>query len=226
MALHRDRDEELENLLNRGGLWAVTYGDLMSFLMIFFLILFVLTLRGKVGMAKGLSDLQAQFGGQDSSPAIERLKDRGREETAAEQMKNNLFARGLQEFVTVDVTERRINVTLRDPILFDSGDAVLKAGARPLLHEFAASAKELPNAIVVEGHTDDRPIRGGRYPTNWELSMARAASVVRYLSAEEGIAASRLSGSGFAEFKPAQPNATPEGRSANRRIEISLLRRE
>lgn len=226
MALHRDREEDLESLLNRGSLWAITYGDLMSYLMIFFLILFTFSMKGEKQAGKELANLQAQFGGKKSSEALDRMESRSKEVSAAEAMKNKLYGRGLQQFVTVDVTETRIQVTLQAPILFDSGSADFKEEGGFLVREFAQSVRDLPNIIVVEGHTDDRPLSGGRYKDNWELSTARAASVVRWLVEKEGVEPRRLSAAGFADNRPVASNDTPEGRAANRRIEISLLRRE
>lgn len=226
MGLHREREEDLDNELNRGALWAVTYGDLMSFLMIFFLLLFALSLRGGKNVAEGLGELQVQFGGKASGDAVRRIDARSKEAAAAVAMKDRLYAKGLQKFVTIDVTESRVQITLSEPILFESGDDRLKPAAEFLLREFAESVRDLPNTIVVEGHTDDRPLRGGKFRDNWDLSSARAASVVRHLVKEEGLEAGRFSAAAFAEFHPVSGNETPEGRAANRRIEIGLLRRE
>jgi len=226
MGLHREREEDLENLLNRGALWAVTYGDLMSYLMIFFLILFSFSIGGEKKFAEGISSVQKQFGGKDDQNALSRQKSRERELSVADDMKSKLHSKGLQKFASVEVTERKIRVTLTEPVLFALGRANLKEGAVPMLHEFAESVRALPNLIVVEGHTDNVRVAGGPYPSNWELSMARAASVIRYLIDDEGMDPSRISGVGFAEFQPVAPNDTPEGRAKNRRIELSLLRRD
>lgn len=225
MALHREREEDVEAALNKGSLWAITYGDLMSYLMIFFLILFVVTLKGG-DISKSLSQLQSQFGGEKTSEAIERMESRSREQTMADQMKNRLHDRGLEKFATVEVTQHRIQITLREPILFNSGGADMKKEAWPLLHEFAQSVQNLPNTLVIEGHTDDVPVRGGKYADNWELSTARANSVIRHLVVKEGLDPHRISGTGYAEFRPAAENSTPEGRAANRRIEMYLMRKE
>lgn len=226
MDLHREREEDLENLLNRGALWAVTYGDLMSYLMIFFLILFAFSIEGKNRFAEGISAVQKQFGGKDDQAALDRQKSRERELSVADDMKSKLHSKGLQKFASVEVTERKIRVTLSEPILFSLGQSGLKEEARPMLHEFAESVRSLPNLIVVEGHTDNVRVAGGLYPSNWELSMARAASVIRYLIKDEGIDPTRISGVGYAEYRPVAPNATPEDRAKNRRIELSLMRRE
>jgi len=225
MALHREREEDVEAQLNKGALWAITYGDLMSYLMIFFLILFQLSLLGG-NIAEGLAELQSQFGGKKESKALERMESRNQEASMAKDMKTRLHDRGLEKFATVELTQHRIEITLSEPILFTSGDAVLKEEASPLLQEFAKSVSNLPNLIVIEGHTDNVPIRAGKYPSNWDLSMARATSVVRYLITSGGIDPRRISGAGFAEFRPKMPNDTSEGRAANRRIEMYLMRRE
>jgi chemotaxis protein MotB len=112
---------------------------------------------------------------------------------------------------------------LDSAVLFDSGHSELKKEALPALEKIAANLKESQNDIVVEGHTDVVPIHHGKYESNYELSMARAYSVVRFFI-EHGIAPQRLSGAGYGEYKPVADNNTPEGRAKNRRIEIALFR--
>jgi chemotaxis protein MotB len=115
-----------------------------------------------------------------------------------------------------------IEVEIRTDILFPSGSATLSPGAIPIIERLAGVLKPFENPIRVEGHTDNRPIKTAAFPTNWELSAARAASVVR-LFARDGIDPVRLSVIGKGEFQPAQSNATAEGRNANRRVVIVIL---
>jgi chemotaxis protein MotB len=115
-----------------------------------------------------------------------------------------------------------IEVEIRTDILFPSGSATLSPSARPIIERLANVLKPFGNPIRVEGHTDNRPIKTVAFPSNWELSAARAASVVR-LFATAGIEPVRLSVIGKGEFQPAQSNATPEGRNANRRVVIVIL---
>lgn len=116
-----------------------------------------------------------------------------------------------------------VEVEIRTDILFPSGSAALSTGALPVLAEVAGTLRSLPNPIRVEGHTDDVPIRGrSLYPSNWELSAARAASVV-HLFTEQGLDPQRLAVVAFGEQRPAQSNDTPEGRNANRRVLIVVL---
>ncbi|MBU2573818.1 MAG: OmpA family protein [Elusimicrobia bacterium] len=108
-------------------------------------------------------------------------------------------------------------------MLFASGRAELKEPAKKVLAPIAAELKKLPNSIIIEGHTDNVPIRHGKYTSNWELSMARAYSVLLFMS-EQGINPKRLAGIGYGENLPAADNATAGGRAKNRRIEISLMK--
>jgi chemotaxis protein MotB len=117
-----------------------------------------------------------------------------------------------------------LSVNVAQEILFASGSAALDASGNEVLRRVAEQLKQTDYQIVVTGHTDNKPIgRGltGRYPTNWELAGARAASVVR-LFAESGLSATRLLAASMADTRPVAPNDTPEGRAKNRRIEIRL----
>lgn len=133
----------------------------------------------------------------------------------------------LQTLVDADLVAVRrhqfwLEVEVRSDILFPSGVATLSDEAYPALDALAATLLKYPNPLRVEGHTDDRPINTRYYPSNWELSAARAASVVHRFQ-RAGIAASRLSVIGFGEFRPAAPNDTPAGRNANRRVVVVIL---
>lgn len=115
-----------------------------------------------------------------------------------------------------------VEVEIRTDILFPSGSATLSPSAVPVINRLAEVLEPFPNPIRVEGYTDDRPIDTIAFPSNWELSAARAASVVRKFS-NAGIAPTRLSVIGHAEFEPIQSNSTPQGRNANRRVVIVIL---
>jgi chemotaxis protein MotB len=115
-----------------------------------------------------------------------------------------------------------VEVEIRTDILFASGVAKLSKEALPALTVLAETLAKYPNPVRVEGHTDNRPINTATFPSNWELSAARAASVV-HLFAKGGVAPARLAVIGLGEFRPAQPNDTVEGRNANRRVLIVIL---
>jgi chemotaxis protein MotB len=115
-----------------------------------------------------------------------------------------------------------IEVEIRTDILFPSGSATLSPRAEGVIAKLAQSLAPLPNPVRVEGHTDSEPIATAAFPSNWELSAARAASVV-HLIANSGIDPARLSVIGRAQYSPAQSNDTATGRNANRRVLISIL---
>ena len=214
MALAHDREDELEGLLNKGALWAVTYGDLMSYLMIFFLIMFTLSLKDK-NAGERLSAVQTHFGGVGDSKAIQQLRVRDRETAIAHELQKNFDVR---------VTEEKIRVILDEKVLFDPGKAELKPAVFPALKKFSELAGKVPNPVAIEGHTDNVPIRKGRYDSNFELSMARAYVLLKFLIEDGKIAPERMSAAGYGEFKPVAPNDTPEQRAQNRRIEVNLIR--
>lgn len=118
-----------------------------------------------------------------------------------------------------------VEIELRTDILFPSGSATLSPSARAVLEKLAETLKPLPYAMRVEGHTDNRPISTFNFPSNWELSAARAASVV-HLFTERGLDPSKLSVIGLGEFRPQKDNTTDEGRNANRRVVIVILSNE
>ncbi len=124
--------------------------------------------------------------------------------------------------VEIEELRGRLQVRALDQILFDSGSVEIKPRGREVLAKIATQLSKVSDRRVrVEGHTDDRPIATPRFPSNWELSVGRAATVARFL-AEQGVVAQRLEAAGFGEFQPIASNDAPEGRARNRRIEIVL----
>ena len=132
---------------------------------------------------------------------------------------------GLQDKIQTTITQRGLVIRLlTDQVLFDSGDATLKPQAHPILSKVAELiAIGGAHDVAVEGHTDDVPIRGSVYATNWELSTARASRVVRFLI-EHGAPMMRMGATGYASLHPIADNATEAGRSRNRRVEVVVLR--
>jgi chemotaxis protein MotB len=133
----------------------------------------------------------------------------------------------LQTRLSTSIDERGLVIrVLTDQLLFESGSAVVQDPARPLLAKIAQllTATNLPNDVRVEGNTDNRPISTPQFPSNWELSAARATAVLEVLLAD-GVHEDRLAVAGYAAERPIAPNSTPEGRQINRRVEIVILRR-
>ena len=132
--------------------------------------------------------------------------------------------------VAISQLQGKLTVTILDRILFDSGEAVLKTDGEAVLQKVANVLAQHPQLkIHVIGHTDDVPIKAAarnRFPSNWELSTARATAAVRALTEKAGVDPRRVGAVGYGEFRPIADNATPEGRAKNRRIAITILSEE
>jgi chemotaxis protein MotB len=131
----------------------------------------------------------------------------------------------LRDRVSVRMESRGLTISLPETGFFGTGSADISSSAQPVANEIAELLRGIPNRILVEGHSDNVPIRSGPYRSNWELSTARATGVVRMLI-EMGFAPERLSAAGYAEFRPVATNDTPDGRAQNRRVDLVVLSEE
>lgn len=156
-----------------------------------------------------------------ADPASEDLARAGLERMA-DDIRDALAEMIELEQVRVRETALWLEVEIRTDLLFPVGVADVAQGALPTLQRLAEILQPMPNAIRVEGHTDDVPISTARFPSNWELSAARASSVIR-LFQERGVAPQRMAAIGLGEFRPADDNASSAGRNRNRRVTIIIL---
>lgn len=160
---------------------------------------------------------------------VEKIQDLERQLTDLERAKIALEKSLSREIsdkeVTLEMAEKGLVVTFLSEILFDSGKATIKKSADASLDKVADVAKNVvPDLnIGVEGHTDNVPIKHSGWKSNWELSTARATSVIHYLINQKGVAPQRLAAIGYGEFRPVASNDTPEGRKKNRRVEIVIM---
>jgi chemotaxis protein MotB len=165
--------------------------------------------------------------GQAAAPSAAAAQLREQEDFRRLKRQIDEYARqkGIQDKLQTVIAQRGLVIRLlTDRVLFDSGLAELKPAAAPVLSKVAQILRqERVHQVMVEGHTDTVPIAGSVFPTNWELSTARASRVVRFLIGQ-GVASHRLSAAGYAYLHPIATNVTAAGRSRNRRVEIVLLR--
>jgi chemotaxis protein MotB len=180
------------------------------------------------GAAQSQSSAQgATSAAQSTSTA--NLAAASREQSEFEHIKRELetyaSAHGFNRYIHIAVEARGLVIrVLTDSLLFPSGSATLESAGYPLLTEVAQLLNvDEVHPIGVYGNTDDVPIQSSQYPSNWELSSARASTVVRFL-ATHGVSPARLSATGYAEMHPLASNETPQGRAQNRRVEVVLQR--
>lgn len=147
-------------------------------------------------------------------------------ETLEDEMRNALESKD----VTISQLQGKLTVNILDRVMFDSGEADLTSAGSAVLRKVAGILAAHPNLkIHVIGHTDNVPIRASarsRFPSNWELSTARATAAVRFLTEHAGVDPRRLGAVGYGEFRPVADNSTSEGRARNRRIAITILSEE
>ena len=227
--------------------WLLTYADLITLLMVFFVVLYSMSSADSTKWQQISASLQQAFnvdvlqGSADTSvddasaappPPIDTLisntdipqlsRIQSAIQTVVEQAEQN--GAGQTPEVTVGTDQEGVVIRLSGSYLFDSGRAELKPNSFGILDAVGGQVKLLPNDVRVDGHTDSTPLVGSAlYASNWELSAARAVAVTRYLSETDGILPTRMVAAGFGEFHPLVPNDTREHRALNRRVEIHLL---
>ncbi len=145
-------------------------------------------------------------------------------EQAKQQIEAASAAAGLGGSLKFKMEGRGLVVSIvAEGVLFDAGSAEIKPQGRIILDEISNTLATLPNQLSIEGHTDNSPISTGQFPSNWELSTARASTVLRYLAAQHNLGQSRLQAAGYADQRPVAPNDTDSGRAQNRRVDIAVL---
>jgi len=217
--------------------WIVSYADMVTLLFALFVVLFATSdanpqklqsVHNSIEQAFSIGVLQGSNGsspvfnsGGGITPSISEIKSNN---LAALEATLNGFARSnnLEGKIQIRSDADSITISLADNLLFDSGSADLRAGSQDVLLQVAGALRGLPNQMRIEGHTDDVPVNSPDFPTNWELSAARASRVLRFMH-EQGGLANDLFLAGYAETEPIADNATPEGRALNRRADIVIL---
>jgi chemotaxis protein MotB len=231
------------NLLNNNKIvqtgapdWIVTFGDLMSLLLCFFVLLLSFSEmdRKKYKIVSG--SLKNAFGIQRERPVFDSPKA---EKIIAREFDQSIITNQVQEvfikpivdeintrfkkmkdLIQVDATENQVAIRLMGETTFDLGKAEIRPQMIPLLAKIGKLLNQIRGDIIIAGHTDTLPLRGGPFKSNLGLSMARAATVADFLLKQSSVEPERLSTMGFGEHRPLASNDTPRGREKNRRVEI------
>lgn len=242
--MNRNRKTEEEE--QKTDLWLLTYSDMVTLCLAFFVLLYSFSTLDTIKWRQVVSSLQGALGVMDGSkiPVTQPEDDiydtqapdtsnldaylKYEEETRKleeirRKLEEYLKAQGMNDRITTSMEERGIVIRLQDSVLFPKGSADLYPESTTVLAGMSAIFKELNNPIRIEGHTDTLPIHTARFPSNWELSTARATNVLRFLI-KESTPGERLSAVGYGEFHPVAPNDCEENRRKNRRVDIVLIR--
>jgi chemotaxis protein MotB len=213
--------------------WLLTYADMITLLLALFIILFSISTINKVKLQRLVHDLGGGFNAPDAinnppngGQTGDSTGNGGDADLAKIQKQINAYIqkKQLETKVQTKIDKRGLVITLlTDKALYDSGSAELRPETRRILDQVDGALKKNTSEIRVEGNTDNVPITTSAYPTNWELSTARAVGVTRYLVEKGGLAPTRISASGYAEFRPTHKNLTEADRQFNRRVDIVIL---
>jgi len=219
--------------------WVISYADLVTLLFGFFIILYATADANEIKMealARGLADAfnvgvnEGDIGSSFFDGGTGIIPERnvaGALDFDLEQIRRLIeeqsLEAGVQGQILVSRDEDRIIIRLADNLVFPSASADIREQALPLLGIVANAVNQTNNEIRVEGHTDNIPLATEKYPSNWELSSARATAVLRLLTEELGVDPARAFAAGFGEYRPIASNLAPEGRALNRRADIVLL---
>jgi chemotaxis protein MotB len=220
----------------RGGapLWVLTYGDVMSLLLCFFILLHSYSTLELEKFNKAMSSLKGALGMmpyQQSAAPVPNVqmkpgkgerKSKGKRSKAIAALNNVISDNKLSGVIKVSETNNGIHITIGDPALFDTGKDEIKTIIFPVLEQIVEVINTGDENVRVEGHTDNVPIHNDRFKDNWELSIARAMSVIRYIRDQQVIDPRRLRPVGCGEFHPVASNDTQDGRALNRRVEIFI----
>jgi len=220
--------------------WMVTYSDLVTLILVFFILLFSMSQIDMIKFKAITESYRAHI--FDFYPSIvsldnpasmetdmpEKNKDDNKDNSEA-SLNNLLFEvqsfldkNGLEDVILANRTERGVVLVLQEQVLFAPGEASLIGDSHEFLDKVGELLVKLPNLVKIEGHTDDRPMNSYRYPSNWELSAARASSVIKYLIENHHIDSSRFIAVGYADTRPIVSNSDHENRQKNRRVEIII----
>ena len=234
MTMRKRRFRQAQNDSNSAPEWMVTYSDMVTLLLAFFILLYAYSVVDMQRFQEVLSAIQISLGAGegvlDRSPFISDPD--GVNPSAPSQLEQILLTYeavqryieqgGLTDYIHPRLEERGVVLEIEDSILFDPGRAEIKAEAKKILQKVTGIIKSVPNQIIVEGHTDNVPMNTPRYPSNWELSVDRAVRVVRYFIEEQHIRPERFIATGYSEYHPVSSNETAAGRAKNRRVNIVI----
>lgn len=220
-----------------GEAWLLPYSDLMTLLLAVFIVLFAVSqidAKKAQDMSERFSEtmmdpkyVQSQNSGKPEGTQQESTAPPVTEEQRMEELKEELDEKLVEEHMTSSVStkidKRGLVISLNNAMFFEPGSAAIKKEYETTLIGISDLMGNIDNYIRVEGHTDNVPMNSEMYPSNWDLSVARATSVVRLFYGRSGVDPEKLIAVGYGEYRPIADNSTEEGRKKNRRIDIIVL---
>lgn len=224
--------------------WLVSYADFMTLMFVLFIVLFSFS-QIDVEKYKALSgSLSSEFSSPSDSaggggnpimqftgegPAEAEIKTPAQIEdenlaSVAQAVVTYAQEKGISSNITLRSNEKGLHISITGTVLFNDASATLTPQAKEFIKVIFEKLRDLPNNILIEGHTDNRPINTPGFPTNWELSSARSINLVRFLIEEYKFDPQRLSSAAYGEYRPIVPNDSMENMAKNRRVELIIIK--
>lgn len=222
--------------------WLISYADFITLLFILFIVLYSFSQIDLKKFKQVSASLAAEFGGgaggggnpvmefpgqghgAPTEKSLSEIEDEALS-NIAQQVSAYAVEKGISSNISFRSDERGLYISITGTVLFPEAGANLTPQAKDFINIIFQRLKEMPNYILIEGHTDNRPLVNSReFPSNWELSSARSIRLIRYLIEEYKLDPERLSSAAYGEYKPLVPNDTPENMAKNRRVEIIILK--
>lgn len=216
------------------GSWALSYGDMMTLLLTFFILIVSFSTTELIKFRKAMGSLRGAMGvlfEQDGAAVYESQTTMMRDPQLDQELMINALSEIEQQAFTmnevgtgleIEVDSEGLTFRLHDELMFNLGDTELRPQIKNMLDQIGTLISRFSCDVRIEGHTDNIPVSTARYPSNWELSALRAIQVLRYFEQDIGIQSERLIAVGYGQTRPLVPNDTPENRRRNRRVEIYL----
>ncbi len=243
MLKRNDEDSSYELLEEEPIGWIVTYADLVTLLLVFFVLMFSISTMnlnkfknvirsiqvnlGEENPAVGLLEIISEPEPQEKKFSIEDITGiKSREQKMMDDINDIIEEKQLGDYVVIARADGKIMVRIRGAVLFESGAAILNTGSKPILDQIVRLIHDYSEYNVnIKGYTDNVPIETKEFPSNWELSSIRATKVLKYLI-RNGIDPMRLTATGYGELLPLVANDSSENRSINRRVEFVLEKKK
>lgn len=223
-----------------GNEWIASYADVVTLLLTFFVLLYSFSSVDATKFKQIASAFQSVLSGDAGQTIFDFNMKNGDVPLVGETIQTGMATGGknnelydkvreaiqkndLQNSVAIKGDANGVIIELKDNILFEIGSGEIKEDSKPILDKLNKLIAAFPNAIIVEGHTDNVPIKNYKYDSNWELSTARAVNVLRYFVEVKKQSPAKFTAAGYGEYKPIFPNDTDEHRSKNRRVNIVIV---
>ncbi len=212
--MRNDYYSNSKDYINR---WVVSYADLVTMLLALFMVLFAVSQNVTKYQAKMIAEHNIKI------PENIAMEDVQQQDSLEKMFDEKLLQ---NQDVKILKNPRGLVIRLNNSVLFDEGSAIIKKDAYKTVDEIIQTLSGIDNKIMVEGHTDSTPIHNAQFPSNWELSTARATNIIAYMLKSNKIQPNRISAVGYGEYMPIADNTSTGGRLLNRRVDIIILNKE